>query len=88
MTTYQQMRTRDIVGGMLLITAVMTVFSFLPERAAGSDSRDWVYDMVEHAHWSVGRVVATCDGANRVYIVRGDTGVALTVVPGGCDGAQ
>lgn len=84
MDLYRQMRTRDIVGGMLLIAAVMLVFSLLPERARGSDDREWVYSMTEHGHWSVGRVVATCDGPNRVYIVRGDTGVALTVVPNGC----
>lgn len=87
MDPYLQMRARDIVGGMLLVVAVMVFFSLLPERARGAE-REWVFDMVEHGHWSVGRVIATCDGPNRVYIVRGDTGVSLTVVPGGCGGAQ
>lgn len=77
----QRQRRNDWILAILFLLAGLFIFS---QPAVYGAEREWVYDMVEHGHWSVGRAVATCDGPNRVYIVRGDTGVALTVVPNGC----
>lgn len=78
---YHRQRRNDLIVGVLLLLAGLFIFT---QPAVYGAEREWVYDMVEHGHWSVGRVVATCDGPNRVYVVRGDTGVMLTVVPSGC----
>lgn len=78
---YRRQRRNDLIVGALLLLAGLFIFS---QPAVYGAEREWVFDMVERGHWSVGRVVAICDGLNRVYVVRGDTGVALTVVPNGC----
>lgn len=70
---------------LIAVLAIVGLFILLRPNAWGAN-RAWSYDMVEDGEWGVGRVVAVCDGVNRVYVARGETGIALHVVPGGCGG--